>query len=52
MKPSILAFCLAVIPLGAATLTPAERTALLAQLDKSAKTFLDSLEGVSDAQWR
>jgi hypothetical protein len=39
------------MPLGAAPLTQSERDQLLAQLEKSSKTFLASLDGVSEGQW-
>jgi len=46
------ALCVAALPVAAASLTQAERDALLAQLDKSAKVFVASLDGVSQAQWK
>lgn len=51
MKLPIAALFLCALPLAAAALTDQERTLLLTQLDKSAKTFRTSLEGVSDVQW-
>jgi hypothetical protein len=39
------------LPLAATSLTQAERDTLLAQLSKSAAAFLNSLEGVLEAQW-
>lgn len=44
--------CLAALPLAAETLSAQERDFLLAHLDKSAATFLKSIEGVSEAQWK
>ena len=52
MKKRIAAFWVAALPLAAASLTQSERDALLAQLDQSAKTFVRSLDGVSEAQWK
>ena len=51
MKTAVIAICLCTLPLAGAALTQAERDALLAQIDKSSRTFLASLEGVSEAQW-
>jgi len=47
--PAVL--LLTALPLAATSLTQAERDTLLAQLSKSAAVFLNSLEGVSEAQW-
>ena len=51
MKTVVLAFWMYALPLAGAALTQSERDALLAQLEKSSKTFLASLGGVSEVQW-
>jgi hypothetical protein len=51
MKLPIATLLLSALPLAAGPLTDQERTLLLTQLDKSAKIFRTSLEGVSEAQW-
>ncbi len=51
----VLAFCiLAAVPLlaGDGALTDSERTFLLEQLQKSKTYFLDSISGVTEAQWK
>lgn len=48
---ALAALLLCLPPLAAGPLTSEERNLLLAQLEKSSKTFLSALEGVSAAQW-
>jgi hypothetical protein len=43
---------LAALPLAAAPLTASERSLLMAELDRSSRVVLASLEGVGAAQWR
>lgn len=48
---AVLLCALCALPLAAGPLTEQERTLLLTQLDKSAKTFRASLDAISEAQW-
>ena len=52
MKRLLAALCVAALPVAAASLTHAERDALLVQLDHSATVFAASLQGLSQAQWK
>jgi hypothetical protein len=53
MRISIPTFVIfAVLPLAAGPLTNEERTALLAQLDRSQQVVLAALNGGSEAQWK
>lgn len=48
---SVLAFALSVAPAYAQPLTQQERDSLLKHLDQTRQAFLDSIAGLSDAQW-
>jgi len=51
-KALLVSLILGALPLAAGTLTAEERSLLLTQLDKSSRTVLASLEGVTEAQWK